>query len=201
MSTRTRRAQPNTDVAPDGEVPTPMSTSEAAVYQRLRAHLAFLRLGAAGEALTSILDNARSQDLSLIAAMEQLLAIESKPPKFGGSPAGYGLPAYPSHGRWPTTTSPPNPAWTPNSSPSWPPCVSLKMPATCCSSARPAPARHARCDPGSHRRRRRTPGLLHHCRRPHPPRPQSPTGRPVRHLHALLLRTTTTRHRRVSAIM
>jgi DNA replication protein DnaC len=74
VTTRARRAQPRTDV--DVDLAAPMSTSEAAVYQRLRAHLAFLRLSAAGEALTSVLDTARTQDLSLIAAMEQLLAIE-----------------------------------------------------------------------------------------------------------------------------
>jgi len=53
-----------------------MSTGEAATYQRLRAHLAFLRLGAAGEALTAVLDAARNQDLSVIETMEQLLAVE-----------------------------------------------------------------------------------------------------------------------------
>jgi DNA replication protein DnaC len=54
----------------------PMSSAEANSYQRLRAHLAELRLGAAGEALTAVLDDARTQDLSLIATLERLLAIE-----------------------------------------------------------------------------------------------------------------------------
>jgi DNA replication protein DnaC len=53
-----------------------MGAGQAAVYQRLRAHLAFLRLGAAAEALTAVLDAARAQDLSVIDAMEQLLAVE-----------------------------------------------------------------------------------------------------------------------------
>jgi DNA replication protein DnaC len=54
----------------------PSSTQEAATYQRLRAHLAELRLPAAADALTTILDAARDEDLSVTAAMEQLLAVE-----------------------------------------------------------------------------------------------------------------------------
>ena len=58
------------------EAPEPMTRCEAETYQRLRAHLDTLKLAAAAEALTSVLDNARSEDLSLIAAMERLLAVE-----------------------------------------------------------------------------------------------------------------------------
>jgi DNA replication protein DnaC len=54
----------------------PMRGGEAAAYQRLRAHLDVLRLGAAAESLTTVLDAARVEDLSLIAAMERLLAVE-----------------------------------------------------------------------------------------------------------------------------
>jgi DNA replication protein DnaC len=54
----------------------PMPSGEAATYQRLRAHLDTLKLSAAAEALTTVLDTAREQDLSLIAAMERLLAAE-----------------------------------------------------------------------------------------------------------------------------
>jgi DNA replication protein DnaC len=54
----------------------PNSSGEPAVYQRLRAHLDVLRLGAAAESLTTVLDAARAEDLSLIGAMERLLAIE-----------------------------------------------------------------------------------------------------------------------------
>src|SRR6476619_6685209 len=55
-----------------------MSTigSEAATYQRLRDHLHVLRLSAAAEALPGMLDDARGQDLSTVAMLEQLLAIE-----------------------------------------------------------------------------------------------------------------------------
>ncbi|MGH3815877.1 MAG: ATP-binding protein [Pseudonocardiaceae bacterium] len=57
-------------------VEEPRSTSQAQTYQRLRTHLATLRLHAAAEALTAVLDTARAQDLSATAAMEQLLGIE-----------------------------------------------------------------------------------------------------------------------------
>src|ERR1700743_3025070 len=55
-----------------------MSTigSEAAPYQRLRDHLHVLRLCAGAEALPGMLENARGQDLSTVAMLEQLLAIE-----------------------------------------------------------------------------------------------------------------------------
>lgn len=54
----------------------PIGGGEAAAYQRLRAHLDVLRLSAAAESLTTVLDAARADDLSLIAAMERLLAVE-----------------------------------------------------------------------------------------------------------------------------
>src|SRR4029079_8429852 len=55
-----------------------MSTprGEAALYQRLRGHLDFLKLPAAAEALPGILDAARSQDASTVTVLEQLLAVE-----------------------------------------------------------------------------------------------------------------------------
>src|SRR5664279_6028953 len=58
------------------ELLEPMGGGEAAAYQRLRAHLDVLRLGAAAESLTTVLDAVRVEDLSLIAAMERLLAVE-----------------------------------------------------------------------------------------------------------------------------
>lgn len=69
----TAQTSKNTDAVAALE---PMSGGEAAVYQRLRAHLDVLRLGAAAESLTTVLDAARAEDLSLIAAMERLLAVE-----------------------------------------------------------------------------------------------------------------------------
>ena len=50
--------------------------SEALVYQRLRAHLAYLKLTDAAEALPRVLDTARNQGLGLTAALEQLMAVE-----------------------------------------------------------------------------------------------------------------------------
>ncbi|HSS53971.1 MAG TPA: IS21-like element helper ATPase IstB [Gaiellales bacterium] len=54
----------------------PMGTAEAEAYQRLRAHLAELRLSTAAQALTSVLDDTRTENLSLITALERLLAVE-----------------------------------------------------------------------------------------------------------------------------
>ena len=58
------------------DAPEPMTRSEAETYQRLRAHLDTLKLAAAAGSLTTVLDNARCENLSLIAAMERLLAVE-----------------------------------------------------------------------------------------------------------------------------
>jgi DNA replication protein DnaC len=76
MTTTTTPSRRTRSPRPAAEVLQPMGAGQAAVYQRLRAHLAFLRLGAAAEALTAVLDAARAQDLSVIDAMEQLLAVE-----------------------------------------------------------------------------------------------------------------------------
>jgi DNA replication protein DnaC len=50
--------------------------SGASEYQRLRAHLAFLRMGAAAEALPGLLDEAGASALSHSAFLERLLAVE-----------------------------------------------------------------------------------------------------------------------------
>jgi DNA replication protein DnaC len=52
------------------------ATGEAATYQLLRAHLHFLKLPAAAEALPGILDAARTEDASTVAVLEALLAVE-----------------------------------------------------------------------------------------------------------------------------
>ena len=54
----------------------PDTLSQAECYQRLRAHLTFLKLTDAAEALPRILDQARDQQLSVVAALERLLAVE-----------------------------------------------------------------------------------------------------------------------------
>jgi DNA replication protein DnaC len=55
----------------------PAANDAAAAYQRLRSHLAYLKLGAAAEALPGILDAARDQDLPVLDAIEQLMGIEA----------------------------------------------------------------------------------------------------------------------------
>ena len=50
--------------------------SEARRYQQLRAHLGYLKLNDAAEALPRVLDAARTEGLSLTAALERLLEIE-----------------------------------------------------------------------------------------------------------------------------
>ena len=53
-----------------------MTTSDARRYQNLRAHLGYLKLNDAADALNSVLDSARNDGLSLTAALERLLEIE-----------------------------------------------------------------------------------------------------------------------------
>src|SRR4051812_46790358 len=58
---------------------TTSPTSEARRYQNLRAHLGYLKLNDAADAaaaLNTVLDVARSDGLSLTAALERLLEIE-----------------------------------------------------------------------------------------------------------------------------
>jgi DNA replication protein DnaC len=54
----------------------PTTAEAASRYQRLRSHLAALKLQAAAEALPAVLDEATAEQLSLTAALERLLAIE-----------------------------------------------------------------------------------------------------------------------------
>ena len=81
----------------------PRTVGEAATYQRLRAHLAFLRLPDAAEALPGVLDAARTEQLSPTATIERLLAAEVEATaarrlvsrlRFACLPAGYRLADY-----------------------------------------------------------------------------------------------------------
>lgn len=66
-----------TTTGPAGVDPlAPMTTTGAQAYQRLRAHLATLKLTAAAEALTAVLDAARDQHLDPITVLERLLGTE-----------------------------------------------------------------------------------------------------------------------------
>jgi len=60
----------------DTSLTMPATGEAASRYQRLRGHLAALKLHAAAEALPSVLDAAATEQLSLTAALERLLAIE-----------------------------------------------------------------------------------------------------------------------------
>jgi DNA replication protein DnaC len=55
----------------------PAANDAAAAYQRLRSHLAYLKLGAAAEALPGLLDAARDGELTALDAIEQLMGIEA----------------------------------------------------------------------------------------------------------------------------
>ena len=69
------------------------------MYQRLRAHLAYLKMADAAAALPGLLDQAREQHLGLTAALERLLAVEVDAVEARRKRAGYGSPACPSPGR------------------------------------------------------------------------------------------------------
>ena len=60
----------------DTSLTMPATAEAASRYQRLRGHLAALKLHAAAEALPTVLDEAAAEQLSLTAALERLLAIE-----------------------------------------------------------------------------------------------------------------------------
>src|SRR6266581_2257523 len=55
----------------------PAANDAAAACQRLRGHLAYLKLGAAAGALPSVLDAARDGQLSVLDALEQLMGTEA----------------------------------------------------------------------------------------------------------------------------
>ena len=56
--------------------PGPATLAQASLYQQLRAHLAELKMHDAAEALPAVLDQASTEDLTMTAALERLLAIE-----------------------------------------------------------------------------------------------------------------------------
>lgn len=64
-----------TTTTPDS-MPAPNTAAQASLYQRLRGHLAVLKLHDAAEALPSVLDRVQADGTSMTAALEELLAIE-----------------------------------------------------------------------------------------------------------------------------
>ena len=68
---------PHTDTTtPFDPAPGPNTAEAASLYQRLRGHLAVLKLHDAAEALPGVLDHAHRDGMSVTAALEALLAIE-----------------------------------------------------------------------------------------------------------------------------
>ena len=57
--------------------------TERSDYQKLRAHLAFLRMGAAAEALPGLLDEAIRTKCSTQAFLEKLLSVEVQAVEWG----------------------------------------------------------------------------------------------------------------------
>jgi len=73
MSTTTNTRRAGGPAKPASKAPV---NDEARSYQQLRAHLDYLKLADAANALPAVLDTARSEGLSLIGALERLLGIE-----------------------------------------------------------------------------------------------------------------------------
>jgi DNA replication protein DnaC len=63
--------------APDHALVPPATPAQAACYQRLRGHLADLKLSAAATALPALLDAAREENLSVLEALERLLGLQA----------------------------------------------------------------------------------------------------------------------------
>lgn len=57
-------------------MPEPQSQTAVSTYQKLRGHLAVLKLDAAAEALPSVLQTAGDEEWSMTKMLEHLLAIE-----------------------------------------------------------------------------------------------------------------------------
>jgi hypothetical protein len=78
---------------------TPATAEAASRYQRLRSHLAALKLSAAAEALPTVLDQATTEQLSLTAALERLLSIEvdATEARRLARPGAVRQPAHPRH--------------------------------------------------------------------------------------------------------
>ncbi len=85
----------------------PRTHSEAETYQRLRAHLAFLKLADAAQALPGLLDEARTSKLPLIDTLERLLDVEVTATEDRRLTSGSGSPVCRHPGGWPTSTTPP----------------------------------------------------------------------------------------------
>ena len=105
----------------------PAASDAAAAYQRLRGHLAYLKLNAAIEALPALLDEARDGQLGVLDALERLMGTEAAAEaRKLASRLHTGQRSPPPSG-WRTTTSPPSPAPTRTLSASSPPSGSSTL--------------------------------------------------------------------------
>ena len=176
---------------------TQPATAEAASrYQQLRGHLAALKLHAAAEALPAVLDQAATEQLSLTAALERLLAIEVDATearrlagrlRFACLPTPATLEDFDFDAAAGVDRTLIDELAT---------CRYLES-ATNMLLDRPARVgkTHLAVGPGPGRRPRRLPHLLHHRRRPRRPLPPRRDRRPLGHHHAVLRRTDPAGHR------
>jgi hypothetical protein len=99
----------------------PATAEAASRYQRLCGHLAALKLHAAAEALPTVMDQAATEQLSLTAALERLLAIEVDATEARRLAGRLRFASLPTLSPWPVSTLMPPPVWTASSSTSSPP--------------------------------------------------------------------------------
>lgn len=118
----------------------PPSTA-ASRYQKLRSHLAELKLHAAAAALPAVLDQASAENLSLTVALERLLAVEVEASTARRLAGRLRFACLPTPATLDDFTSMRPPASTASSSTNWAPAVTSSRRPTFCSSARRAPGR------------------------------------------------------------
>ena len=92
----------------------PATPAQASLYQQLRGHLAVLKMHDAAEALPAILDAATTENLTLTAALERLLAIEVSATEARRLAGRLRFASLPTPAPWRTsTTTPPPPSTRP----------------------------------------------------------------------------------------
>jgi hypothetical protein len=171
--------------------------SEARRYQQLRAHLPYLKLNDAADALPRILDAARSENLSMTAALERLLELEVNATEQRRLTSRLRFAWLPE----PWTLTDFDFAAQPGvDEPLIRDLATLRFLDDASNVVRrPTRCRqdHARGRAGPLRGRCRTPGLLHHRRRTRRPLPQGRHRRTLVYVHAVLRRPTPAGDRRM----
>ena len=118
-----------------------MTAAEATSYQRVREHLAYLRLTTAAEHLSAELDRALKEQLSATHVLERLLEVEVEETKARRQRGRLRYARYPVHKPWPSSTSTSSPRSTASSWPSSPRFASWRRSAMSSCSGRPVWAR------------------------------------------------------------